>query len=83
MFESYYIPGVKYSPEIKFHHGILEIKGVSIPENATSYYEPMNIAIEKYCNLPNSETTSNVSLFYFNLPEFKQRGFEAYLLRIS
>lgn len=71
MFESYLIEGTKYTPEIKFHHGILEINGVSIPENASSFYEPLNTAIEKYCNVPNSETTINISLFYFNTSSLK------------
>ncbi len=71
MFEAYNIASTKYTPEIKFHHGILEIKGVSIPENALGFYEPLMLAIEKYSNVPNSETTINISLFYFNTSSLK------------
>lgn len=71
MFEPYHIVGTKYTPEIKFHHGLLEIKGVSIPENAPGFYEPLLKAIERYSNVPNSETTINISLFYFNTSTLK------------
>ncbi len=71
MFEPYNIAGTKYTPEIKFHHGILEIKGVSVPENASSFFEPLYSAVEQYCNVPNSETTVNISLFYFNTSSLK------------
>ena len=64
--EPYHLPATKSTPEIKFHHGILEIRGVSIPENAYDFYQPLVRLIESYCNGPNFETTVNLMFPHFN-----------------
>lgn len=70
MFETeiFTISETKTTPEIRFDFswGILEIKGVSIPEYPAEYYRPLMDAISRYAKKTKETTTVNFSLKYFN-----------------
>lgn len=68
---SYHIAATKSTPEIKFVNGLLEMRGVSIPENAIEFYKPLLTIMSEYCANPNSETTVNLYLYYFNTSSSK------------
>jgi len=56
-------PFVKCDPII----GVIELKGRSIPENATSFFSPIvDEWLENYLQNPVEPTTFNVALEYFN-----------------
>jgi len=62
------IEGTKKTPTVNFDKtsGKLELKGRSIPENAIEFYKPLVDWIEAYGVAPQSNTTVNVQLEYFN-----------------
>lgn len=59
------------SVQFDFANGLFEIKGRSIPENSTEFYRPIIESLEKYGNTPNSVTTVNIKLEYFNTSSSK------------
>lgn len=55
------------TPEIILHpEGIIRISGLSIPENAEEFYEPVLNWINDYIEFPADVTTVDVNLEYFN-----------------
>ena len=54
-----------------FEKGFLEIKGRSIPENSIEFYKPIVESLEKYGSTPNTVTTVNIQLEYFNTSSSK------------
>jgi len=46
--------------------GLLEITGISIPENADKVFAPLFGAIEAYAAEPSERTTVRIGLTYFN-----------------
>lgn len=67
------IEGSPKTPEINFDYesGIVEIKGRSIPENSIEFYKPMIDWLEEYAKTPQSKTTVNIQLEYFNTSSSK------------
>ena len=59
---TYNSPRVEFNPE----SGILELKGKSIPENATQLYEPVLKWLKEYINIAPEETNLHINLDYFN-----------------
>lgn len=55
-------PAVRLDPA----QGLVEVMGVSIPENAERIYGPLFDAIEAYALAPAERTTIRISLSYFN-----------------
>ena len=51
--------------------GLIELKGRSIPESSTKFYDPLFDWVEKYCKSPSKQTVVNVNLEYFNSGSFK------------
>ena len=52
-------------------NGTLELKGRSIPENSIEFYKPLNDWIDQYATTPQSKTTVDVKLEYFNTSSSK------------
>ena len=71
--ETISIEGTAKTPTISFDlsHGVLEIKGRSIPENSIEFYKPLIEALEKYASKPQSNTNVNIQLEYFNTSSSK------------
>lgn len=67
------IEGSAKTPTIKFdsNSGLVEIKGRSIPENSIEFYKPLIDWLEKYAIKPQSNTTVNIQLEYFNTSSSK------------
>tara|TARA_B100000508_G_scaffold48272_1_gene37509 strand:+ start:57474 stop:57857 length:384 start_codon:yes stop_codon:yes gene_type:complete len=65
--------GSPKTPTVNFDEssGVLEIKGRSIPENSVEFYKPLNEWVESYGNSPQSVTTFDVKLEYFNTSSSK------------
>ena len=63
-----HIASTHSSPEINFdpETGFLELKGKSIPENATKVYQPTVEWVKDYIVNPAEETNLHINLFYFN-----------------
>ena len=55
-------PGIRFDPA----HGLFEIQGCSIPENAHRFYSPIYDLVERYLTAPAKQTTVRVELSYFN-----------------
>ena len=65
--ESLFIEGTKKTPEIQFNaNGELKIKGRSIPEDPSKFYDILSNWIINYCSNPSQITLVNVELEYFN-----------------
>ncbi len=65
--EDLYIKGTKKSPEIDFRtSGILQIKGVSILENAHDFYQKPVNWLREYILKPAEKTVVNFALEFFN-----------------
>ncbi|MBP8959917.1 MAG: DUF1987 domain-containing protein [Bacteroidales bacterium] len=55
------------TPEIILNpEGIIRIRGLSIPENAEEFYEPVLNWINDYIEFPADVTTVDINLEYFN-----------------
>ncbi len=56
------------TPEVNFDFssGILEMNGVSIPENAKNFYQPIADTLQKYLQNPSIKTTFIFRFEYFN-----------------
>ena len=66
------LEGTAKTPTIDFKSsGELLIKGRSIPENSIEFYKPIIDWITDYGNSPQSETTVNIQLEYFNTSSSK------------
>lgn len=67
------LEGSPKTPEIDFDGvtGLLVLKGRSIPENSVEFYEPLNHWLEQYESSPNSKTTVDMKLEYFNTSSSK------------
>jgi len=55
-------PYIKFEPKL----GLLEIKGRSVPENATQFYMFLFENITQYATKPVSPTVVNIHLEYYN-----------------
>ncbi|MBN2444069.1 MAG: DUF1987 domain-containing protein [Spirochaetales bacterium] len=67
--ENLIIKETKSTPEINFNSSscLLEIKGVSYPENTSEFYGPIFNWLHTFLkNLKNQEVTINIDLVYFN-----------------
>ena len=66
--ENLTLEGSAKTPTVNFDgdNGVLELKGRSIPENATSFYKPFLDWIEEYRLEPQPETTLTFFLDYLN-----------------
>lgn len=67
------IEGSPKTPTVNFiaQEGVLDIKGRSIPENSIEFYKPLIDWIESYSKSPQSKTTVNIQLEYFNTSSSK------------
>ena len=61
------------TPEVKFNknNGLLQISGVSIPENAVTFYEPLKEWLHIYSKTPHPTTVLNVKLSVINTSSSK------------
>jgi hypothetical protein len=65
--ESLFIEGTKKTPEVNFNaNGALKIKGRSIPEDPSKFYDVLYIWVVEYSNHPLQSTIVDVELEYFN-----------------
>lgn len=71
--ENIKIEGTPKTPSVDFNAelGKVELKGRSIPENSVDFYNPLNKWIEDYGQSPQSVTTFDVKLEYFNTSSSK------------
>lgn len=67
------IEGSPKTPTIEFdpNSGVLLLKGRSIPENSIEFFQPLNDWLDGYANSPQSSTTVEVRLEYFNTSSSK------------
>ena len=67
------IEGSSKTPLIDFNgiEGKLLLEGRSIPENSIEFYKPLNDWIDSYGTTPQSNTTVDVKLEYFNTSSSK------------
>lgn len=65
--ESLIIQATKKTPEVSFNtNGELRLKGRSIPEDPTKFFDPLYIWVVEYCACPQEKTVLNIELEYFN-----------------
>jgi hypothetical protein len=66
--EFFNLVGTSKTPTIHFDlsNGTLDIKGRSIMENPTTFYEPLLIALDKYLLAAKPSTRVNVHFEYYN-----------------
>jgi hypothetical protein len=71
--ETIIMKGTSTTPLIIFDtkEGIIEIKGVSIVENAIAFYRPLIEALDMYISAPVSPVVVNIHLDYFNTSSSK------------
>lgn len=61
------ISSTKNSPEIIMNPaGIIKIKGRSIHENVTEFFEPVEDWVSEYIRIPADTTSVDINLEYFN-----------------
>lgn len=62
------IEGDKRCPRItaNFDKGLIEISGISLPENPYNYYQPLLEELSSYVDAPNEKTLLSFKLEYFN-----------------
>jgi hypothetical protein len=66
------LEGTAKTPTVDFKsNGELLIKGRSIPENSIEFYKPIIDWISDYGNGPQSDTSVNIQLEYFNTSSSK------------
>jgi len=66
------LEGTAKTPTVDFKsNGELLIKGRSIPENSIEFYKPIIDWISDYGNAPQSDTSVNIQLEYFNTSSSK------------
>ena len=69
MMEELFVEETDTTPQVHFkpEEGVLEIKGISIPEDAEAFYNPVLELLEKYVqDEPKSETDVLFKLVYIN-----------------
>ena len=61
-------PATKYTPEIVLNadKGLIGLSGKSYPENTFEFYAPFLSWVENYFKKPQSVTTVNMEIIYFN-----------------
>jgi hypothetical protein len=65
--EEFRISPTKNTPEIVLNpEGIIRIKGRSIHENVTDFFEPVEVWVSEYINNPAEQTCVDLNLEYFN-----------------
>ena len=71
--ETIKIQGTEDTPKIILDkdNEILEVSGRSLPEDVTSFYEPVLTWLEEYSQNPNPKTVFNFKLVYFNTASSK------------
>jgi hypothetical protein len=71
--ETIKIQGSEDTPKIILDAGneILEISGRSLPEDVSSFYEPVLNWLNEYAENPNKKTVFNFKLTYFNTASSK------------
>jgi hypothetical protein len=71
--ETIKIQGTEDTPKIILDAGneILEISGRSLPEDVSSFYEPVLNWLTEYAENPNKKTIFNFKLTYFNTASSK------------
>jgi len=71
--ETIKIQGTEDTPKIILDAGteIMEISGRSMPEDVSSFYEPVLNWLNEYAGKPNKKTTFNFKLTYFNTASSK------------
>jgi hypothetical protein len=71
--ENLIIEGSAKTPSVKFDKGsgVLELRGRSIPENSIDFFKPLNDWVEVYGKDPQSATTVDMRLEYFNTSSSK------------
>ncbi len=57
--------------EFDLQLGNLSLRGKSIPQDPTRFYEPLLKLLSKYTSDPASETIVNIEMEYFNTPTAK------------
>ncbi len=65
---TFLIEGDKRSPriEVDFEQGVVEIAGISLPENPYNYYLPLQQKLDQYITAPKPKTFLVFKLEYFN-----------------
>jgi len=71
--EVFNLKGTEATPSIILDHttGVFEISGRSLPEDASTFYQPMLDWIDKYAEKPQSKTVLIFKLEYFNTTSSK------------
>lgn len=65
--ENLYIQATNKTPEVEFfHEGRIKIKGRSIPEDATIFFDHLQSWVFQYCLNPQNETIVDIELEYMN-----------------
>ncbi|OFX18508.1 MAG: hypothetical protein A2033_00855 [Bacteroidetes bacterium GWA2_31_9] len=69
-----FIEETEETPLIKLdsESGLMEISGRSLPENASSFFEPVHKWLSDYLSNPAINTTMHLKLEYFNSSSAKQ-----------
>lgn len=77
------LKATKKTPEVTLDakEGFLEIKGLSIPENAASFYQPIVEWLDDYVRSPAEKTVVNFDFILFNTSSSK--WFISILKRLS
>lgn len=62
------IEATKYTPEISLNAqtGIVKMEGKSYPENTFEFYEPIMSWMKEYFEAPQTKTTIELEIIYFN-----------------
>ncbi|MGD2036062.1 MAG: DUF1987 domain-containing protein [Bacteroidales bacterium] len=71
--ETIKIQGTEDTPKVILDkdNEIMEISGRSLPEDVTSFYEPVLTWLDEYAQGPNKKTIFNFKLVYFNTASSK------------
>jgi len=71
--ETIKIQGTEDTPKIILDkdNDIMEVSGRSLPEDVTSFYEPVLTWLDEYAQNPNKKTIFNFKLVYFNTASSK------------
>ena len=67
--ENLIIEATDYTPALSFdyHNNILEIRGISYPENTSTFYAPVFSWLEEYFSqLQGDQIIVNIEIIYFN-----------------
>lgn len=62
------IEATKYTPQITMNYkdGLVKMEGKSYPENTFEFYEPIMKWMKKYFENPQTKTTIELEIIYFN-----------------